>query len=38
VTVRRSVTKRIDTLRQDTALASAITGELAGATASCASI
>src|SRR6185436_5117602 len=39
VTVRRSVTKRIDTLRHDTALASAMAGEVtAGATASCASI
>jgi len=38
VTVRRSVMNRIDTLRQDTALASATAGERAGATASCASI
>src|SRR3954471_23960204 len=39
VTVRRSVTKRIDTLRQDTALASAMAGEAtAGAIASCANI
>src|ERR1041385_2744631 len=38
VTVRRSVTKRIETLRHDTAPASAKAGERAGATASCASI